>query len=635
MQKGFLLFLLLFFSVNGFAQNPKKTQAKIDSIAEVIKSTQADTTRLNSLIELGNVYQSFNPDSALYFHGKALELATTLKDELGKAEATRLTAVDHQYKHDRVKANELQHEALRIAEAELAKTTDKRKVNRAKKIQAGCISSIGVLYKGAGDYEKAFECFNRALKINTEITNVKGQINNYGNLALAYADLGNKDKAVENYDLGIKLSLQINSLINLSTLYGNKGLLCFSSGDFPAALEYYEKARKIDKELENKNGVARHLSNMGLVYKNQGDFPKALEYYFRALKIGEETGEKKSQGSALGSIGIVYAQQGEHKKAESYYLKALAIYKEIGSKPGMSTQLGHIGIVNMLEGDSALEKNNAEAAKKFYATALEYYAQAMAIDKELNNMYGYASNLGNVGMVYKQMGDFTNAAKNEEEALAIFVKMGVKESEAVSRGNLGLLYTKMKKYPKAEKLIRESIVLATELGDKNQLKFGHQYLYELYKQTGRPVPALEHYQLFIAYRDSVFSEENTRASIQQEIKFGYEKKAAADSVRTAEEKKVINAQLKQEQTQRYALYGGLSLVALFAAFMVNRFRITRKQKRIIEEQKREVEEQKQVVEEKQKEILDSIHYAKRIQTALIPSEKYIERNLKELRSKKI
>ena len=32
--------------------------------------------------------------------------------------------------------------------------------------------------------------------------------------------------------------------------------------------------------------------------------------------------------------------------------------------------------------------------------------------------------------------------------------------------------------------------------------------------------------------------------------------------------------------------------------------------------------------EKQKENLDSIRYAKRIQTALLPSEKYIERNLK-------
>ena len=42
---------------------------------------------------------------------------------------------------------------------------------------------------------------------------------------------------------------------------------------------------------------------------------------------------------------------------------------------------------------------------------------------------------------------------------------------------------------------------------------------------------------------------------------------------------------------------------------------------------------KELVEEKQKEILDSIRYAKRIQTALITSEKYIERNINRLSDK--
>ena len=38
------------------------------------------------------------------------------------------------------------------------------------------------------------------------------------------------------------------------------------------------------------------------------------------------------------------------------------------------------------------------------------------------------------------------------------------------------------------------------------------------------------------------------------------------------------------------------------------------------------------LEEKNKEVLDSIRYAKRIQTALLTSEKYIERKLNELNS---
>lgn len=48
--------------------------------------------------------------------------------------------------------------------------------------------------------------------------------------------------------------------------------------------------------------------------------------------------------------------------------------------------------------------------------------------------------------------------------------------------------------------------------------------------------------------------------------------------------------------------------------------------------KKELNESKEKTEEKQKEIIDSIRYAKRIQVALMPNEKYIERNINKLKS---
>jgi hypothetical protein len=73
------------------------------------------------------------------------------------------------------------------------------------------------------------------------------------------------------------------------------------------------------------------------------------------------------------------------------------------------------------------------------------------------------------------------------------------------------------------------------------------------------------------------------------------------------------------------------LVIIFAGFMFNRFKVTQKQKLIIEAQKEIVEEQKSLVEEKQLEILDSIRYAKRIQSAHLPNEKYLEKSLNRLK----
>jgi hypothetical protein len=39
------------------------------------------------------------------------------------------------------------------------------------------------------------------------------------------------------------------------------------------------------------------------------------------------------------------------------------------------------------------------------------------------------------------------------------------------------------------------------------------------------------------------------------------------------------------------------------------------------------------IEEKQKEIIDSIIYAKRIQTALLPSDSYVDRTLNKLNNR--
>ena len=138
-------------------------------------------------------------------------------------------------------------------------------------------------------------------------------------------------------------------------------------------------------------------------------------------------------------------------------------------------------------------------------------------------------------------------------------------------------------------------------------------------------------------RESITNEATKKASIKNQLKYEYEKRAAADSVKNAEEQKVKDAQLvaqnaslKSEKTQRYALYGGLVLVVGFLIFVFNRFRVTNKQKKIIEEQKHLVDEAFEKLAEKNKEVLDSIHYAKRIQVALLPNEKYINRNLHKL-----
>ena len=82
---------------------------------------------------------------------------------------------------------------------------------------------------------------------------------------------------------------------------------------------------------------------------------------------------------------------------------------------------------------------------------------------------------------------------------------------------------------------------------------------------------------------------------------------------------------------------GFVFVLLLALLSLRGFRnkqrvnvIISKQKEDVELAKKIIEGQKLEVELKQKEILDSIYYAKRIQTALITNENYIGKCLNRL-----
>lgn len=90
---------------------------------------------------------------------------------------------------------------------------------------------------------------------------------------------------------------------------------------------------------------------------------------------------------------------------------------------------------------------------------------------------------------------------------------------------------------------------------------------------------------------------------------------------------------RQEITKQRIVIGLIAaltmvvLVLLLLAIRVNGHR--RKANKLLSVQKHEIEKQKYLVETKQKEILDSINYARRIQTALMASDRLISSHLPE------
>jgi serine phosphatase RsbU (regulator of sigma subunit) len=171
--------------------------------------------------------------------------------------------------------------------------------------------------------------------------------------------------------------------------------------------------------------------------------------------------------------------------------------------------------------------------------------------------------------------------------------------------------------------------MAKEIQSLILVRSAHEILSDVYFENREYAKALEHYKWFIQCRDSLINEENTKKITRTEIKFEYEKKEQISKF-VQEKKDALTREEKEKQKViRNSFIGGFAILLLFSALVFQGYRNKKKANEITNQQKQEVEKQKHIIEEKQKDILDSIHYAKRIQEALLKAEQHTSQHLPE------
>ncbi|MEO6303406.1 MAG: hypothetical protein ABIP51_09540, partial [Bacteroidia bacterium] len=189
--------------------------------------------------------------------------------------------------------------------------------------------------------------------------------------------------------------------------------------------------------------------------------------------------------------------------------------------------------------------------------------------------------------------------------------------------NLCSIHFHLKDIKGARDFMENALKISLRLGNKDALVNCYGGLYKLDSASGNAEMAFVNFKKLTDIKDSLFNDENTKKQVKLEMNYEFEKKEAATQLEQEKKDLLAQAESKRQKIIIWTVCGILLLMITFAIFVYRSF--LQKQKANIE-----IEKQKQVIEEKQKEILDSIHYAKRIQTALLTSEKYIDKNLKNL-----
>ncbi len=196
-------------------------------------------------------------------------------------------------------------------------------------------NNLGAAWNAKGNYDKAIEYYEKALKSDLENfgedhPNVATYRNNLG---ATWKSKGEYDKAIEYYEMALKSDLNNfgESHPKVATRWNNLGEAWRAKGEYDKAIEYYEKALKSDLNNfgENHPNVAAHRNNLGVAWNAKGEHDKAIEYLEKALKSDLKTfGEKHSNVATYrNNLGTALNAKGEYDEAIEYLEKALSVIK--------------------------------------------------------------------------------------------------------------------------------------------------------------------------------------------------------------------------------------------------------------------------------------------------------------------
>ncbi|PLX12454.1 MAG: hypothetical protein C0594_02435 [Marinilabiliales bacterium] len=420
--------------------------------------------------------------------------------------------------------------------------------------------------------------------------------------------------------------LEANSLNCIGIVYKHKS-------DYPKALAAYNKALIVNEEYGDKKAMASNLGNIGVIHMSQSRYDTALDYFFRALRILEEINNKDIIAFNLGNIGIIYYYQKQYDKALEYYNKTLQAFKEIGYQDGVAANLGNIGIVYY--------------DQKQYDKALDYYRQALKINTEIGYKDRMASNLSNIGLVYSIKKQYKKALEYYEKAKQINTEVSSKGGLVANLKNIANLYVNMKQFDKAYEYAQKSLSLAKEIGDLHQEREAYESLSLSCEGLHDFENALKFNKKWIELNDSIFNIEKAKSIDNMMALYETEKKEQQIKLQKVELEKSYEqtarekAEKERQQAQRNFLIIAFGLVLILAFFIFRGYNQKKRANALLTEQKKQISEQnfklsqaneeittqrdlvtqqKEFIENQKNEIEDSILYAKRIQTALLPNK---------------
>ncbi len=339
--------------------------------------------------------------------------------------------------------------------------------------------------------------------------------------------------------------------------------LAIKHSDTERKLFFSEELIQSARSLDSLDYLIQGLQEKGNALSLKSNLTNALESYFEAAKLVGEEGQSAKLGSLYTGIAGVYAIMGNHSNAVNYYQRAINILRSVRDSTNLAAALLNIG-------DEFITKHR-------WDSALIYTEEAGVIYENTKSPIGEAYSLGNLGMIYAQIGDDRKAEGNMNRAILLLERLDEHYPIAVYLTYIADIYLEKGENDQALNYALRSLELAKKNGLKAQVSDANLKLSEIYQKAGKLKESFIYYKNHIAYKDSVSNITSVQQMADLRTDFEISKKQI--------EVDLLNQQKKNQQIIVVATVIALFLICLLAVGLYRRYKFTKETNKIIEKER--------------------------------------------------
>lgn len=220
------------------------------------------------------------------------------------------------------------------------------KENNNHDAQFAALHDKGKVFTAKGSYAEALPYFQEGLELSNMLKIKPRMMLFSGLVGYCHIMMNNFPKARDYLVAFAEMAEDEPMTSNIAAKYNLLACAYDAMTNYPEAILYFQKSADGYHALNDAGFEGVNLNGEGTVYFNTGDFPKALQYFQRALKLAEQIDNKYDIGNNLSNIGMVYASMSDYDAALNNFYKVL---KTSTNKETIAGVEQNIGSVYMLQ----------------------------------------------------------------------------------------------------------------------------------------------------------------------------------------------------------------------------------------------------------------------------------------------